>query len=135
MLFFVRNKFDVVDVGCMDIARLPSAPAGSAGATSSSTGAPATAPSAAASAAAALARAPLEAGDGTDRVERSEELASAILEQKDGLARLAPPPQERIDELRAGLAGADSVARSSFETAASGLLRGEPFFAPASPGA
>jgi hypothetical protein len=130
MLFFVRNKFDVADVGCMDIARLPSAPAGSAGAASSTC-----APVTAASAAAAFARAPLEAGDGSDRVERSEELASAILEQKDGLARLAPPPQERIDEIRAGLADADSVSRSSFETAASGLLRGEPFFAPASPGA
>ena len=130
MLFFVRNKFDVVDVGSMDIARLPSAPASSTGATSS-TGTPANAPSAAAP----LARAPLEAGDGSDRVERSEELAAAILEQKEGLARLAPPPQERIDEYRAGLADADSVSRTSFETAASGLLRGEIFFAPASPGA
>ena len=119
----------------MDIARLPSGPASSTGAASSTAASATGAPAAAASAAAAFARAPLEAGDGSDRVERSEELAGALLEQKDGLARLAPPPQEKIDEFRAGLAGADSISRASFETAASGLLRGELFFAPASPGA
>jgi len=69
-----------------------------------------------------------ESGDGSDRIERSEELARCVLEQKDSLARLASPPQEQIDEYRAGLADAASVSRSSLETAASGLLRGELFF-------
>ncbi len=87
--------------------------------------------------AAPLASAPLDAGAaaGGDRIERSEELARSVLEQQEALARLAPPSQERIDEYRAGLADADSVARSSLETAASGLLRGELFFTAGAPGA
>jgi hypothetical protein len=69
------------------------------------------------------------AGDRADRIERSEELTHAVLEQTEGLARLAPPTQERIDEYRAGLAAEDSASRAALETAASGLLRGELFFA------
>jgi hypothetical protein len=78
---------------------------------------------------AAVARPAPEAGDHSDRIERSEELTHAVLEQTEGLARLAPPTQERIDEYRAGLAAADSASRTALETAASGLLSGELFFA------
>jgi hypothetical protein len=77
----------------------------------------------------AAAEAAAVAGDRADRIERSEELTHAVLEQTEGLARLAPPTQERIDEYRAGLAAADSASRAALETAASGLLRGELFFA------